>query len=219
MGMSQAELAIRIGIKQQSLSDIEGGRSKPRDTTLIALAKELNNDFGLEWLRDRMETEAKTAWEDRLTPVIALVRKHDFVLDLLIARLAAVSERFRAMLDPQAYADVVERAKVIARLSAPELSAEEIAQRERIKEAIQKGIEGAIMDLGTVDEFDIDGAIERLGDPYRVMEEWMQSEGLEYPRDYGVMFFDGWESLTPQQRADAIRDARKLLERTLKKKK
>jgi transcriptional regulator with XRE-family HTH domain len=51
-GMSQAELAQLIGIKQASLSEIEVGKSTPRKPTLIALSFVLNDDFGEEWLRE-----------------------------------------------------------------------------------------------------------------------------------------------------------------------
>lgn len=51
-GMSQAELAQLIGIKQASLSEIEVGKSTPRRPTLIALSFVLNDDFEEEWLRE-----------------------------------------------------------------------------------------------------------------------------------------------------------------------
>lgn len=75
-------------------------------------------------------------------------------------------------------------------------------------------------DLGTIDEppaFDIVGALKRYGDPQRVMGEWFRHEGREYPADFGVVFFQGWESFTHDERLDAIRDAKKVLDRTLRK--
>ncbi|MGD9561768.1 MAG: helix-turn-helix domain-containing protein [Pyrinomonadaceae bacterium] len=74
-------------------------------------------------------------------------------------------------------------------------------------------------DLGTIDEppaFDIVGAVMRYGDPQRVMSEWFQHEGREYPADFGVVFFQGWESFTHEERLDAVRDAKKVLDRTLR---
>ena len=84
----------------------------------------------------------------------------------------------------------------------------------------ERGIAGPI-DLGVVDEspvFDIEAAVARYGDPQRVMSEWFQHEGRDYPGDFGVVFFQGWQSFTPDEKLDAVRDAKKVLDRTLKKK-
>ena len=66
--------------------------------------------------------------------------------------------------------------------------------------------------------FDVDEAIERLRDPNQVMSEWFRFEGREYPQDFGVVFFQGWESFTAEERIDAVHDAKKVLDRTLSKK-
>ena len=66
-----------------------------------------------------------------------------------------------------------------------------------------------------VGSFDIASAIDRFRDPNRVMSEWFKFEGREYPQDFGVVFFQGWETLTPDERIDAVRDAKKVLDRTL----
>lgn len=66
--------------------------------------------------------------------------------------------------------------------------------------------------------FDVDDAIGRLPDPNDVMGEWFRFEGREYPQDFGVVFFQGWESFTPSERRDAVHDAKKVLDRTLAKK-
>jgi transcriptional regulator with XRE-family HTH domain len=65
--------------------------------------------------------------------------------------------------------------------------------------------------------FDIEDAIEQFRDPNRVMSEWFRFEGREYPQDFGVVFFQGWGSFSPQERLDALRDAKKVLDRTLSK--
>ncbi len=56
-GMSQANLAQLIGIKQASLSEIEVGKSTPRRPTLIALSFVLNDDFEEEWLREFFKSD------------------------------------------------------------------------------------------------------------------------------------------------------------------
>lgn len=74
-------------------------------------------------------------------------------------------------------------------------------------------------DLGDVDvrpEFDIAAAIRRYNDPGMVMSEWFRHEGREYPEDYGVVFFQGWESYSEDEKLDAVKDAKKVLDRTLK---
>jgi AcrR family transcriptional regulator len=76
-------------------------------------------------------------------------------------------------------------------------------------------------ELGTIDEppvFDVAAAIARLGDPHKVMGEWFRHEGREYPTDFGVVFFQGWESFAPEEKLDAVRDAKKVIDRTLKQK-
>jgi len=76
-----------------------------------------------------------------------------------------------------------------------------------------------VLDLGDIDEtppFDIETALAKYNDPHRVMNEWFLHEGRKYPQDYGVVFFQGWESFSDQERIDAIRDAKKVLDRTLR---
>ncbi|MCC6328965.1 MAG: helix-turn-helix domain-containing protein [Acidobacteria bacterium] len=74
-------------------------------------------------------------------------------------------------------------------------------------------------DFGTVDEFDFSRAMEETNDPHEIMRRWFTSEGREYPEDFGVVFFQGWESFSEQEKLDAINDAKKVLDRTLKSRK
>ena len=77
-----------------------------------------------------------------------------------------------------------------------------------------------VEDLGDVDsrpEFDAAAAIRKYNDPRLVMNEWFRHEGRKYPDDYGVVFFQGWESYTDEEKLDAVKDAKKVLDRTLKK--
>ena len=80
---------------------------------------------------------------------------------------------------------------------------------------------GPVQELGSIDDvptFDVESAIAEFSDPHRVMSEWFQHEGREYPKDFGVVFFQGWESFSDQERVDAVRDAKKVLDRTLRSK-
>jgi hypothetical protein len=78
------------------------------------------------------------------------------------------------------------------------------------------------MELGDIDTapaFDVEDAVQQYDDPQRIMSKWFKHEGRKYPQDYGIVFFAGWESYTDQEKVDAIRDAKKVLDRTLKRKK
>lgn len=63
--------------------------------------------------------------------------------------------------------------------------------------------------------FDVEAAVARFGDPTKIMNAWFRHEGRKVPRDYGVVFFRGWETFSTDQKADAIRDAKRVLDRSL----
>jgi transcriptional regulator with XRE-family HTH domain len=76
-----------------------------------------------------------------------------------------------------------------------------------------------VQELGSVDEapgFDVELAIREYDDPQRAMSEWFKHEGREYPADYGVIFFQGWNAYSYDEKIEALRDAKKVLDRTLK---
>lgn len=92
---------------------------------------------------------------------------------------------------------------------------------EKIGEIIDQKLAaraGGVQDLGTADSatvFDVESAVGRLNDPQKVMSEWFRHEGREYPGDYGVVFFQGWESFSPEDKIAAVRDAKRVLDRSL----
>ena len=93
---------------------------------------------------------------------------------------------------------------------------------ERIVEIVDQRLAalglGQVRDLGAADfrdEFDVEAAVSTLGDPQRVMTEWFRFEGRECPQDYGVVFFRGWETFSPEDKVAAIRDAKRVLDRSL----
>lgn len=80
-----------------------------------------------------------------------------------------------------------------------------------------KGLTG-VKELGRGDtrgDFDVESAVVRLDDPQIIMNEWFTYEGREYPADYGIVFFRGWESFSLEVKAAAIRDAKRFLDRSL----
>ncbi len=94
---------------------------------------------------------------------------------------------------------------------------------EKIGEIIDQRLAakaGGIQDLGAIDQtevFDVEAAVLKLDDPQAVMSEWFRHESRKYPEDYGVVFFNGWESFSPQDKIAAVRDAKKVLDRSLAK--
>ncbi len=91
---------------------------------------------------------------------------------------------------------------------------------DRINEIIDRRM-AALRDIqylgaaDLADGFDVESAVLRLGDPQTIMHEWFTHEGREYPADYGVVFFKGWESFSQAEKAAAIRDAKRVLDRSL----
>ena len=95
---------------------------------------------------------------------------------------------------------------------------------QKIEEIIDRKLAGrrseGVQDLGSVDlppKFDIEAALARMDDPHYVMSEWFRHEGREYPQDFGVVFFQGWETYSEEEKVEAVKDAKKVLDRTLKK--
>jgi AcrR family transcriptional regulator len=95
---------------------------------------------------------------------------------------------------------------------------------QKIEELIDRKLaamrEEDVQELGDVDVlpvFDIEAALARSDDPQEVMREWFRHEDREYPDDYGIVFFQGWESYSPQEKKEAVKDAKKVLDRTLAK--
>lgn len=66
------------------------------------------------------------------------------------------------------------------------------------------------------DDFDISAAVVRLNDPRLIMSEWLGHEGREFPDDYGIVFFNGWETFSTEEKIEAIRDAKRALDRSLR---
>lgn len=78
-----------------------------------------------------------------------------------------------------------------------------------------------VQNLGQIDApppFDIDAALSKFSDPVRIVSEWFKYEGRRAPKDLGVLFFQGWETYSDQEKAEAVKDAKKVLDRSLRKK-
>jgi transcriptional regulator with XRE-family HTH domain len=94
---------------------------------------------------------------------------------------------------------------------------------EKIDEIIERKLGPQVMpvqNLGNIDSkppFDVERAVQKYSDPQKMMNEWFKHEGRKYPKDYAVIFFQGWESYSEEERIEALRDAKKVLDRTLAK--
>lgn len=74
---------------------------------------------------------------------------------------------------------------------------------------------GGVQDLGSIDAFDVEAAIVSNDDPIRVMNDWFAIEGRESVSDFGVLFFKGWESFTLDEKIAAVKDAKRIVDRSL----
>ena len=62
--------------------------------------------------------------------------------------------------------------------------------------------------------FDVTTSVKRHNDPRKVLDEWYRFDGLRAPEDFGVVFWQGWETFTTEQKTEAVRDARRVLDRS-----
>lgn len=62
--MTLKEVGQQIGVTHAALSKIENARSQPSRQTLIALAKLLEDDFGIDWLADFVPKRVGTRTSD-----------------------------------------------------------------------------------------------------------------------------------------------------------
>ena len=77
-------------------------------------------------------------------------------------------------------------------------------------------------DHGHIDSarlFNVAESVGRLNDPQAVMREWFDYESREYPQDFGIVFFRGWETFSLNEKIDAVSDAKRVLDRSLGSKK
>ena len=95
---------------------------------------------------------------------------------------------------------------------------------EKIGDIVDKKLasigKDVVAELGTIDfrdAFDVELALQKFDDPQAVMDEWFRHESRECPQDYGVVFFRGWEAFSAAEKIDAIRDAKKVIDRALKR--
>jgi transcriptional regulator with XRE-family HTH domain len=90
---------------------------------------------------------------------------------------------------------------------------------ERIQEMIDEKFEQAVRSSRSAEpigDYDVESAVLRLDNPEQIMGEWFRQEGREYPYGHSDLFFGGWDTYSPSEKTDALRDAKRVLDRSLK---
>jgi transcriptional regulator with XRE-family HTH domain len=195
--------------KQSSLSDIEADRSKPREATLLALARALNHDFGEEWIRRRLSQT--TDWERELEPVLWMIQSREPYLYLFVARLAEANERFRQMLKPEELQTVLKARNEFVHLLHVEIPPKEQERRRAVVAKIQSSIESAVQDLGSVDDFDIAAAVEKYDNALLVLRDWYAHDNVAIALPQ-TLDFQGWETYTLEKKVQEIKAAREIMD-------
>lgn len=111
--MSQIRLAKEVGLSQPSLSQIEKGITTPTRGTLTSLARALSSDFEDASLAHLFVPASDAPWEAPLRPLLHYLRQHEYLLDVIVLRLAQSSDRFRALLSNDTFENVKYRAEQI----------------------------------------------------------------------------------------------------------
>lgn len=94
-------------------------------------------------------------------------------------------------------------------------SFEDVLER-RVREIVREEM-SAVQDLGTLDDFNVEAAVKRLDNPHLVLAEWFAFEGRPFPDDAGVLFADGWEGRSLEEKTASVESWKKAIERSLKK--
>lgn len=74
-----------------------------------------------------------------------------------------------------------------------------------------------MIDLGNIDEFNIEESFDKLKNPYAVIKEWYDFEGIEVNEITATEVFDGWETRKVEEIVDIISDYKELLDKIYKK--
>ncbi|MCC6824575.1 MAG: helix-turn-helix domain-containing protein [Acidobacteria bacterium] len=86
----------------------------------------------------------------------------------------------------------------------------------KIAEMIDVRLAGLIVPTGrSTNAFDLKGAVAESIAPEKIMQIWLEADGRKYPSDFGVAFFRGWEKFSSEEKIEALKDARRILDRVL----
>lgn len=94
---------------------------------------------------------------------------------------------------------------------------EAFSSEQRSDVATEARYTPSLQNLGTIDRPDlVADAVAANKLPDEIMNEWLAASGSSVPEGYSIQFFGGWENWSQNERIEAIHDARKVLERTLR---
>lgn len=93
-------------------------------------------------------------------------------------------------------------------------SEQDIGIEKIIREIVREEIaaSSSVQELGTVDEFDLEGCIDRTNDPIEVMRQWYLHDGIQDP-GLTALQFSGWSKMTTKEKAGQLRAMRGIFER------
>lgn len=198
--LSQKDLARKIGIKQPSLSEIENGYSEPREATLIALVRELDDVLGRNDLYIHLPKKYSTS---DLAEMVNEETKHPLMLEWFVYELTELNQEFRSMLNDGAYKKAL-RVGSEMRVNFNFDGIDEV--EEKMNQYIEMDEE--IQSLGTVDEFDVEESIEKHKTLEETIEAWYKFENKEMPEGFGLNF-DGWHKLSLEDKIQTVKDVKK----------
>jgi transcriptional regulator with XRE-family HTH domain len=216
---SLPQIAEKLGVKYASFWNWAQGRTQMPLETLAHIG--LLTGVSLNWLlsgEGERFTVGKKIFNDEEIAQLANRQTFGglFTIEGFVFELAKINRDFREMLTDAAF----ER---VARLNKDwDESIEAFrdygeALHEKLMETRRQEFD--LQELGTVDEFDVDAAMERH--PHEIMpviEEWVAHEGWELPKDfYGMLANTGYKEMTEDRRKAMILDWKMILDRDREK--
>lgn len=115
-GFTLKHLEKRIGWSHSLLSRIESNKRQPEDATLLALAKELNNDFDLDWLKQALSYQPILSAEEVTDLVNQWIGDNEFMLNHFVVVLADKNQLFSEILDKKKFVSAKEKFQIVTEM-------------------------------------------------------------------------------------------------------
>lgn len=180
-GLSQSQLAEIMDCDQSTISAIEKGNNKFSLKIFIEIAHYFNDSFGVISIKELLGSDE-------------VIKKR---FDTLRTNYCAIKPTRRAKAD--LYLETLER-EVREQLLLSEIE----NQLKQEKNTAQK-IQSEIQELGNIDEFNVEEAVEKYETLENTIEAWYQFEGKEMPEGFGLNF-SGWENLSLEDKIATVKD-------------
>lgn len=88
--------------------------------------------------------------------------------------------------------------------------------REEFELFVTENKQIPIQDLGAIDAFDLEKSIKKYNSVDKVLEDWYRHEGKDIPEGFSGFLYQGWENLSFDEKVEAIKQQKKLLDKTSK---